>query len=437
MDFLRVRKFRKSRKPNLEKEKEDKILAQQEQARSENTEAGVTDSGKGDEIEDDDDDFITNEVKRRLKELRRNSFMVLIPEEEEEEEEEESYLDEDDDDGEDKCSSEWRDVVAEGLQWWGGFDAVYEKYCERMLFFDRLSSQQLKETGIGIAPSPSTPSPRSASKKLSSPFRCLSLKKLDVPEEDIEHLQPTEIDPYQDLETAYVAQLCLTWEALHCQYTQLSHLISCQPETPTCYNHTAQLFQQFLVLLQRYIENEPFEQGSRSELYARARNAMPKLLQAPKIQGSDKKEMEKDTGFMVLADDLIQIIESSILTFNVFLKMDKKKPNGGIHLFGNHNNNHLNSTTPLLLVQSSIDKKRVKAKELSKKTKGLRKKSWPQTWEGVQLLFAAIDIKLATRVLRMSRISKEQLLWCEEKMKKLNFSAGKLQRHPSPILFPC
>lgn len=71
--------------------------------------------------------------------------MVLIPEEEEEEEEE-SYLGEDEGE-DDKCSSEWRDVVAEGLQWWGGFDAVYEKYCERMLFFDRLSSQQLKETG--------------------------------------------------------------------------------------------------------------------------------------------------------------------------------------------------------------------------------------------------------------------------------------------------
>lgn len=144
--------------------------------------------------------------------------------------------------------------------------------------------------GIGVvASSPSTPSPRSASKKLPSPFRCLSLKRFDVPEdEDMEqHLQQqTGIDPFQDLETAYVAHLCLTWEALHCQYTQLSHLISCQPETLTCYNHTAQQFQQFLVLLQRYIENEPFEQGSRSELYARARNAMPKLLQAPKIQGS-------------------------------------------------------------------------------------------------------------------------------------------------------
>ncbi|KAJ4897763.1 hypothetical protein Rs2_24557 [Raphanus sativus] len=432
MDFLKVRKFRKSRKTNLEKE--------QEQARSENNASVVTASGKADEVEDEeeDDDFITNEVKRRIKELRRNSFMVLIPEEDEEgeqeEEEEESYLGEDE--GEDKCSSVWRDVVAEGLQWWGGFDAVYEKYCERMLFFDRLTSHQLKEI---VAPSPSTPSPRSASKKLSSlPFRCLSLKKMDVPDEEeeeegIEHLQQTESDPCKDLETAYVAQLCLTWEALHCQYTQLSHLISCQPEALTCYNHTAQQFQQFMVLLQRYIENEPFEHGSRAELYARGRNAMPKLLQAPKIQGSDK---ENDTDYMVLADDLIRIIESSILTFNVFLKMDKKKkPNGIIHMFGN--NNHISSTTPLQLVQSSIEKKRVKAKELSKKTKGLRKKAWPQTWEGVQLLFAAIDIKLATRVLRMGRISKEQLLWCDEKMQKLSFSGGKLQRHPSPHLFPC
>ncbi|KDO43241.1 hypothetical protein CISIN_1g0185341mg, partial [Citrus sinensis] len=64
--------------------------------------------------------------------------MVLIPEEdscaeEEEDEEEEGET----------SSCEWRDVEAEGRQWWGGFDAVYEKYCERMLFFDRMSSRQL------------------------------------------------------------------------------------------------------------------------------------------------------------------------------------------------------------------------------------------------------------------------------------------------------
>lgn len=85
------------------------------------------------EAEEDEDDFIMEEVKRRLKELRRNSFMVLIPEEEEEETEggEEEEVGE----GE----PEWRDVEAEGRQWWGGFGAVYDDYCERMRFFDRKS----------------------------------------------------------------------------------------------------------------------------------------------------------------------------------------------------------------------------------------------------------------------------------------------------------
>ncbi|KAH1143200.1 hypothetical protein GYH30_033747 [Glycine max] len=91
---------------------------------------------------EDDDDFITNEVKRRLKELRRNSFMVLIPEEDSYPEEGE----EEEEEGE-TGSNEWRDVEAEGQQWWRGFDAVFEKYCERMLFFDRMGTQQLSEVG--------------------------------------------------------------------------------------------------------------------------------------------------------------------------------------------------------------------------------------------------------------------------------------------------
>lgn len=132
----------------------------------------------------------------------------------------------------------------------------------------------------------STPSPRSVSKKLASPLRCLSLKKIEEPGDEVEHLQQPELDPCQDLETAYVAQLCLTWETLHCQYTQLSLKISCQPENPTCYNHSAQQFQQFQVLLQRFIENEPFEHGLRPEVYARARISMPGLLQVPNIRGN-------------------------------------------------------------------------------------------------------------------------------------------------------
>lgn len=143
MDFFKVRKFRKAHKPDPENELEDNPVPVPEEPK----ENGGDGKGKAvnvdpiAEADDDDDDFITEEVKRRLKELRRNSFMVLIPEEEscaEEEEEEEQ--------GE-TSSNEWRDVEAEGRQWWCGFGAVYDKYCERMLFFERMSTQQLKEIG--------------------------------------------------------------------------------------------------------------------------------------------------------------------------------------------------------------------------------------------------------------------------------------------------
>lgn len=140
MDFFKLKKFRKAQKPEPEKDLEDKPVAQPEESKSENARGGTDIVA---ESEEDDDDFITNEVKRRLKELRRNSFMALIPEEESCPEEEE-----DEEEGEGETNSiEWRDVEAEGRKWWSGFDTVYEKYCERMLFFDRMILQQLKENG--------------------------------------------------------------------------------------------------------------------------------------------------------------------------------------------------------------------------------------------------------------------------------------------------
>ncbi|KAI9087270.1 hypothetical protein K1719_030740 [Acacia pycnantha] len=381
------------------------------------------------EAEDDDDDFITNEVKRRLKELRKNSFMVLIPEEEEE-----SCKDDDDNDvGEgETCSNEWRDVEAEGQQWWRGFDAVFEKYCERMLFFDRMSTQQLNEVCKGSL-SPSIQSPRSASKKLAHPLRCLSSKQFGETDGETEHLQQPQNGPYQDLETAYVGQVCLTWEALHCQYSQMCQKVSWQPENPICYNHSAQQFQQFQVMLQRFIENEPFEKGLRAEVYARTRNTLPKLLHVPNVQGLDQGSTEDDSDMRVLAPDLIRIMENSVLTFQLFLKRDKKKLSGTISLHGNQNQ----LTAHLQQVQSSLEKKAMKLKELKRKKKGWKKWSWPQKQDDIQLLMALIDIKILLRVIRMTRITKEQLLWCEEKMKKLNVTHNRLERDPCPILFPC
>ncbi|KAL6996096.1 hypothetical protein U1Q18_006235 [Sarracenia purpurea var. burkii] len=143
MDFLKVKKFRKAHKPNLEKDSDDKPVSQAEEPKNDKIDdmGNSVNADTAAEAEDDDDDFIMDEVKRRLKELRRNSFMVLIPEEsgiEDEEEEEEGET----------SSSECRTVEAEGQQPWCGFDAVYDKYCEQMLLFDRLSAQQLNEVVV-------------------------------------------------------------------------------------------------------------------------------------------------------------------------------------------------------------------------------------------------------------------------------------------------
>lgn len=425
-----MKKFRKAHKPSPEKDSDNKPVAEEPKKENGDGLGKSVDVDNGAEVDEDDDDFIMNEVKRRLKELRRNSFMVLIPEEtcpEEEEAEEEE-----EEEGE-ASSNEWRDVEAEGRQLWSCFGAFYDKYCERMLFFDRLTTQLLKEIGTGSR-NPSTPSPRSVSKKLTSPLRCLSLKKTEHPEDDddddAEQLQQPENDPYLDLETAYVSQLCLTWEALHCQYSQLSQKITCQLESSKCYNHSAQQFQQFQVLLQRFIENEPFEPGLRPEIYAHTRNSFSKLMQVPNILGQDRKE---ESDMVVHAPELIRIIESSILTFQLFIKMDKKKSNGVRNLFGGQNQ----MATPLQQVQSLLEKRKVKLKELWKRRKGGKKNQWPATQEEVELLLGVIDVKVISRVLRMVKISKDHLFWSEEKMKKLVDVSGKLQRDPSPVLFPC
>lgn len=70
-----------------------------------------------------------------------------------------------------------------------------------------------------------------------------------------------------------------------------------------------------------------------------------------KYLGSDQKELkEEESDLKVLAPDLIKTIESSILTFYLFLKMDKRKSGGVRDLFGGQTQ----LATPLQQVQSSL-----------------------------------------------------------------------------------
>ena len=97
-------------------------------------------------------------------------------------------------------------------------------------------------------------------------------------------------NPYQELEAAYVAQICWTWEALNWNYSNFVNKklsSNCNTDLDTgCPAKLAQQFQQFQVLLQRYIENEPYDHGRRPEIYARMRRLAPNLLQVPKFIGT-------------------------------------------------------------------------------------------------------------------------------------------------------
>ncbi|KAG6521112.1 hypothetical protein ZIOFF_018178 [Zingiber officinale] len=144
--------------------------------------------------DEDDDDFVTNEVKRRLKELRKNSFMVLIPEE--------GYLEEEE--GRGSSSSGWRESEEGGDAPWCTFNAIYAKYTERMMFFDKLMVKSLKEAGSLGA---SKHSQSSLSKKLYMNLLNLPIKAQNGHCDGNEILRSQQEDsPCENLEAAYVSQ---------------------------------------------------------------------------------------------------------------------------------------------------------------------------------------------------------------------------------------
>ncbi|KAI3881802.1 hypothetical protein MKW92_011363 [Papaver armeniacum] len=150
-------------------------------------------------------------------------------------------------------------------------------------------------------------------------------------------------------------------------------------------------------ILKLHIYFEPLS-GLQSEIYAGNRSSFTKMLQVPSIKVAKKiekeveqvdKEEESDEPVLGAAD-LIGIVKTSLPTFLVFMKMDKKKEStirslsgGGIIMFN--------------------------IKELRKKKKGWRKKTWLPTTEEVKLWD-----------------QHGQLLWCEETMSKLSVSVSNL-----------
>ncbi|XVF53912.1 hypothetical protein PTKIN_Ptkin05aG0137800 [Pterospermum kingtungense] len=252
---------------------------------------------KSDQVDNDEDGdgiFGTQEIKQRVDSdfSRSEKFFVIGPTKFEskkllvpEKDDEEIYGDSCTIGSTSKSSSEWRSSIncrdsgtddpfssssRRSCPKWESY-TVFQKYDEEMMFLDRISAQKLQETeslrSIQACP-------RSISERIVHKFATMNKKP-----SDIRH------NPYHELEAAYVAQICLTWEALNWNYKNFERKRATRKDFD-CPAIIAQQFQQFQVLLQRYIENEPYEQGRRPEVYARMRLLAPKLLLVPEYRGN-------------------------------------------------------------------------------------------------------------------------------------------------------
>ncbi|XP_058736105.1 uncharacterized protein LOC131608196 [Vicia villosa] len=346
--------------------------------------------------------------------------------------------DNDDDDDDDSCSSyEYRSSIhsrdsatddefsassRRSCPKWESY-TLFEKYDEENAFLDRINAQnKLHETeslrSIKM-------SPRSISERIASKFSTINKKPTDVGH-----------NPYHELEAAYVAQICLTWEALSWNYINFRSKHASQSRHNLdvgCSALIAQQFQQFQVLLQRYIENEPYEHGRRPEIYARMRLLAPKLLLVPEYHDSEENQMESD---LISSASFLKIMEGGINTFMNFLKADKEKSCEILTHYFRRSKRSMVDPTLLKLMKKVNQKKRVKVKDISHSGKGLKRRKL-KVEEEIEMLMALIDLKVVSRVLRMEELSEEKLHWCEKKMSKVRVVQGKLCRdYSTPLFFP-
>ncbi|CAL9055640.1 unnamed protein product [Musa banksii] len=297
---------------------------------------------------------------------------------------------------------------------------LFRKYEEEMIFFDRISAQKLTETELFRS---MKFQPRSTSQRIAHIFTT--------------HKNRGSRDPYQELEGAYVSQICLAWEALNWNYTNFWQKIAkgSDSESSSCTAWIAQQFQQFQVLLQRFIENEPYERGRRPQVFAWKRISSPKLLLVPEFRGCYTPDTEADEGTeeMISSTEFLAILEDAIRTFMNFLKADTANPCQMLKAFFKTKPSSVDPNL-LRLLKRTNKKNKTRLKDLSKRRRCLTKKK-RKGEEDMEILMGLIDMKIVSRVLRMPEISQEQLRWCEEKMSKVKVLDGKIQRDSSPLFF--
>ncbi|KAL0350893.1 UNVERIFIED_CONTAM: hypothetical protein Sradi_4238500 [Sesamum radiatum] len=210
----------------------------------------------------------------------------------------------------------------------GELHKFYKSYRERMRKFDIVNYQKMYAMGFLQLKDPL----QSMSKqKQSAPtLKSIVSQNLWLFKHKIHGTDPMKkfIKELQgDLEVVYVGHVCLSWEFLHWQYEKALDLWDSDPRGVRRYNEVAGEFQQFQVLMQRFIEDEPF-QGPRVQNYVKSRCLLRNLLQVPVIREDKLKDKrmgrKKDRDeYVITSDMLVEIVEESIRIFWRFVQADK------------------------------------------------------------------------------------------------------------------
>lgn len=322
----------------------------------------------------------------------------------------------------------------------------YRSYRERMRKLDILNYQKMYAIGVLQLKDPLQSILRekcsgpTITAFLSRNFRILKRKK-----NERDPTMKFAAELYNDLEAVYVGHLCLSWEFLHWQYEKALELWESDPHGICRYNEVAGEFQQFQVLMQWFIENEPF-QGPRVQNYVRTRCVHRNLLQVPVIREDGFKGGKNGTKRggvgAITSDMLVDIMEESIRNIWRFVRTDADADSTAP---SNRNITQIELQNPsdleqFLDIRVCLRKKEKRLKDLSRTGSCILKKFGKcrqDDSDQVLYFFSQVDMKLVRRVLNMSRITTDQLVWCRSKLNKINFVNRKLQVEPLFLLFPC
>ncbi|CAN4082599.1 unnamed protein product [Withania somnifera] len=306
-------------------------------------------------------------------------------------------------------------------------DLIYKKYSERMSWFDVLNHEKLRALSALRKHLSSPNSFEYEMEPTGMPVQYISLSRV-ARKRLVRSLE-------NDLELVYVAQSCLSWEALHYQYKKVEALCCSTSKNGVFYGNVAARFQKFQILLERFVEDDSCG-GKRHLNYVHTRFSQKNLLQVPEVTGYVESN-EGLNGEMSKPMEVLKAIEQCIHAFWFYITRDCKK------------------RKKFWWSQSCVEDPRdiLRLHDLTKKLqmKGLwlkdikgKRKCWlrraikPQQEEFMKMdfLFTLIDIELVSRILHMSIISTSHFKWCQQKLKNIEFKDGKILRTPTTPLFP-